>query len=123
MSSAPSAGDDRDHQDVDDRRRGAAPVDPAALEGVDRRVQRDREERRDERPDEHAARDPDDPEHDADGDEQHGRGDDRARAEGDDALVWAGHMRGIAYARTLANPRVARGGAQTAFRRVRARGR
>src|SRR3954454_5636918 len=90
--------DDRDHDQVDDRRGGPAPAESAALERIDGRTEGDRQERRHERPDEHAPRHPDDPQHDRHAhdeqrDRHHGAG-----AEGDDALVGRGHTGGIARA-------------------------
>ena len=82
-------GDPDDHEDRADEndRDGGAPADPAADEKVDRRVERHREEERDQHPDDHGARHPEDLEHDRGGEDDPDHGQDRARAEPDDAFV------------------------------------
>ena len=78
--------DDEDRADEDDADCRPA-LHPTPDEELDGRVERHREEERDQQPDDHRARHPDHLEHDRDGEHDPDHGQDRARPEPNDALV------------------------------------
>ena len=79
--------DRQDRADEDDRDRGSAAGDAALLEPVDSRVERGREEHRDEDPDQDAARSQDDLDHHDGREDDSEHDEDRARAEADETLL------------------------------------
>ena len=81
------ADDDRDHDQEREPGGEAAVVDAVPLEELDRRVQRKREEERDDDPREHLARDPHDLEHDGDRDRDPEHGEHGRDPESDQALL------------------------------------
>ena len=97
--------DDQDRADEDDAdRRPTLHATPD--EELDRGVQRHREEERDQQPDDHRARHPDDLEHDRDGEHDPDHGQDRARPEPNDALVEHAARIGTALDGLLQTPRL-----------------
>ena len=79
--------DPQDRADEDDRDGGSSAGDAALLHPVDRRVQRGREEHRDEDPDQDAARHQDDLDHHDGREDDSEHDEDRARAEADETLL------------------------------------
>lgn len=80
------AGDDGGDEEVDHSGGRAAPVQSVALQGVDRRIEREREQERRERPDEHPLGLQDDPHQGDRAEQDRDDHEDRARADGDDVL-------------------------------------
>ena len=80
--------------EVGDPDRGAAAVDAVALEPFDGRVQREREEERDEDPRQHVPRDPDDLEHGRNGEHDPDDGKDGPRRKVDDPLEHGASING-----------------------------
>ena len=76
----------RQDQHISDRSGEAAPADSVALEELDRRVHRQREEQRDQDPRDHVPRDPDHLEDDGNGDDRTEHGQDRAHGKADEPL-------------------------------------
>ena len=76
----------RQHEDVRNARGETTPLDSVPLEELDRRIHRQREEERDQDPDNHVPGDPDHLEHDRHGDDRAEHGQNRAHGKADEPL-------------------------------------